>query len=55
MIMAKKSIQVEEGTHRRAKILSAETGLSIGEIVDLLVNGSSEKQIRELAKKEGKK
>lgn len=52
--MAKKSVHIEEETHRKAKILSAETNLTIGEIIDLLIEGTSEKEIRKLADKKEK-
>lgn len=49
--MAKKTIQIEEEMHRQAKILSANTGLTIGEIIELLLKGTSEKEILKLAGK----
>jgi hypothetical protein len=48
--MSKKTVNIEEEAHKKAKILSAETGLSIGEIIELLLLGTSEKEILKLAK-----
>lgn len=52
--LTKKSIHIEEESHKLAKILSAKTGISIGEIFDLLINGTSEKEILKLAEKKKK-
>lgn len=49
--MSKKTIHVEEEVHEKAKILSAKTKLSIGEIIDLLISGTSEKEILKLAER----
>jgi|JI9StandDraft_1071089.scaffolds.fasta_scaffold44541_4 hypothetical protein len=51
MIMSQKSIMVNEETHKQAKILSAKTGIPIGEIVELLLMGTSEKDILKLSEK----
>jgi hypothetical protein len=51
MIMSQKSIMVNEETHRQAKILSAKTGIPIGEIVELLLMGATEKDIIKLSEK----
>ena len=51
MLMAKKTVNIDEKAHKNAKILSAKTGISIGEIIELLVNGADEKEILELAEK----
>lgn len=52
--MTKKSIHVEEETHKKAKILSAQTGIPIGEIFDLLIEGATEKEIQKMAEKKKK-
>ena len=44
-----KTITVEDDTHKRAKILSAKTGMTIKEILALLVLKTSEKEIEKLA------
>ena len=44
--MSKKTVNIEEEAHKKAKILSAETGLDIGEIIGLLLMDTSEKEIR---------
>ncbi|MCB1179651.1 MAG: hypothetical protein KDK36_18880 [Leptospiraceae bacterium] len=49
--MSKKTIHVEEEVHEKAKILSAKTKLSIGEIIQLLIDGTSEKEILKLHEK----
>ena len=51
---AKKTVNIDEDIHRQAKILSANTGLTIGEIIELLIKGTSESDILKLAKKQGK-
>ena len=48
---AKKTVNIDEEIHRQAKILSANTGLTIGEIIQLLIEGTSEKEILKLAEK----
>ena len=48
---AKKTVNIDEEIHRQAKILSANTGLTIGEIIELLISGTSENEILKLAKK----
>jgi hypothetical protein len=48
--MGKKTVNIEEEAHKKAKILSAETGLDIGQIIGLLLMDTSEKEIRKLAK-----
>jgi len=51
---AKKTVNIDEEIHRQAKILSANTGLTIGEIIELLISNHSEEEIKKLAKKQGK-
>jgi hypothetical protein len=50
----KKTVNLDEETHRQAKILSAKTNLTIQEIIELLVNGTTEKEILKLYEKRGK-
>ena len=52
--MAKKSIQIESEAHKAAKHLSTETGFTIGEIIEMLIAGKSEKEIRKLGKEKEK-
>jgi hypothetical protein len=42
-----KTIKIDDATHRQMKILSAETGLYMTEILEKLVGGESLKSIRE--------
>ena len=49
--MSKKTVNIEEEIHRKAKILSAKTSLTIAEIIELLIEGTSEKEILKLAEK----
>lgn len=53
--MSKKTVNIEEEAHKRAKRLSVETGLSIGEIIELLLMDTSETEILKLAKESQKK
>ena len=52
--MAKKTVNIDEETHRQAKILSAKTNLTIQEIIGLLIEGTSEKEILRLSEKKSK-
>ncbi|HNO26543.1 MAG TPA: hypothetical protein PKK94_26415 [Leptospiraceae bacterium] len=52
--MSKKSVNVEPEIHEKAKIISAKTGLTIGEIFGLLIEGLTEKDIQKLAKEKDK-
>lgn len=54
MEMSRKSVMIDEDIHRKAKILAAQTGLTIGDIVELLLEGTSEKEILKLAEKKQK-
>ncbi|MCB1177623.1 MAG: hypothetical protein KDK36_08610 [Leptospiraceae bacterium] len=49
--MSKKTVNIDEEVHVKAKILSAKTGKTIGEIIELLINGTTEKEILKLAEK----
>ena len=49
--MSKKTISIEEDIHKKAKLLSVETGLTVGKIVELLILRTSEKDIMKLAEK----
>lgn len=49
-----KNIAITDETHKKAKILSAFTGLQLKEIFELLIEGVTEKDIMKLAKKNGK-
>ena len=50
---AKKTIQIDEEIHRKAKIISSSTGLNLSQVIELLISNHSEDDIRKLAKKEG--
>lgn len=47
-----KNISVPEETHKKAKLLSALSGLPIWKVLDLILEGTTEKDIIRLAKKE---
>ena len=47
----KLNLSVEEKTKEQAKILSAKTKLTVSEIFELLIAGTSEKEILKLAGK----
>lgn len=49
--MVKKTLHVDEETHKKAKILSTQTGIPIGDIVQLLIEGTNEKELLKLAEK----
>ncbi|MCB1155872.1 MAG: hypothetical protein KDK45_00105 [Leptospiraceae bacterium] len=46
-----KNISVPEETHKKAKLLSALSGLPIWKVLDLILEGTTEKDIIRLAKK----
>lgn len=48
---ARLGIYLDEEVKKKAKHLSVETGLSLSEIIELLLKGTSEEQIERLAKK----
>ena len=55
MLMKEKlTLSVEEEAKELAKILSAKTKLTVSEIFELLIQGTSEKEILKLAEKRKK-
>lgn len=52
--MSFKTLNVSEETHRKAKLLSALTGLSMAEMLEIIIEGMTDKEILKLAKKKAK-
>lgn len=49
----KKTIQIDEEIHTKAKTIAATTKLQLSQVIELLISNHSEEDIRKLAKKEG--
>ena len=50
----KLNLSIEEATKEKAKILSVKTKMTVSEIFELLINGTSEKEILKLSEKKTK-
>ncbi|MCB1155900.1 MAG: hypothetical protein KDK45_00245 [Leptospiraceae bacterium] len=47
------TVKIDSEIKKRAKILAVQTGFTLREIVELLLNNTSEKEIIELSEKKG--